>query len=191
MPMMTDIERKVVDLLTIDKFMDAYAAFWSNLVPLEDEVSISSATKKELVALHRKLRAMREALIKEICDHKKKEIEMVELTETWRYEDEDEGRVELDLDIMQDGKKVGTCHVIDRTDGSILERIDIDDEYRGIGSEVIRLLSADRNRLFCAADSERSARLYARIGSEWDAADDARTGSNWSYLDQGYGVYRV
>ena len=69
--MMTDIERKIVHLLTIDRFMDAYSAFLSNLDPLEDDISLSSATKKELVALNRKVRDMRESLIKEICDQKK------------------------------------------------------------------------------------------------------------------------
>lgn len=118
---------------------------------------------------------------------------MVDLIETWRYEDEDEGKIELDLDIMCDGEKVGQCHVIDWTDGSLLERIDIDEDRRGqgIGSEAIRQLSCDRDRLFCAADSEASARLYARMGSEWTEDDDARTDGSWTYLDQGYGVYRV
>lgn len=71
--MITDIEKKVVDLLVVDKALNDYSAFVSSISKLEDwgNVSLNRSTKKDLANMHRNLREEREALIKEICGEKK------------------------------------------------------------------------------------------------------------------------
>ena len=89
--------------------------------------------------------------------------------------------------IMVDGKKVGDVTVkFWSDDSSLIERIDVDECERGkgIGSEVIRMISSDHESCYIVPDSKRAASLYARLGSESKS-------EVWMSLDQGFGVYEV
>lgn len=87
------------------------------------------------------------------------------------------------VEIRHDGQPVGEMRVCRYDSGeTYIERIDIDEDQRGqgIGSAVLRQYRG----AYIAADSERSARLYARLGELVEDPTD-----EMSYLDQGYGVY--
>lgn len=74
-------------------------------------------------------------------------------------------------------------------------RIDVDDGFRrrGIGSDAIREIAQDFDRLFVAADNPDAARLYDRLGERvvGDDVDEAAPLECLYYLDQGFGVWEV
>lgn len=84
------------------------------------------------------------------------------------------------VEIRHDGHAVGEMRV-SRYDGEVyIDRIDIDQDKRGqgIGSAVLRQYRGS----YIVADSERSARLCARLG---ELVEDPMM----AYMDQGHGVY--
>lgn len=84
------------------------------------------------------------------------------------------------VEIRHDGQAVGEM-CVSRYDGDVyIDRIDIDEDKRGqgIGSAVLRQYRG----AYIVADSERSARLCARLG---ELVDDPMM----AYMDQGQGVY--
>lgn len=101
------------------------------------------------------------------------------------------------FDIYADGQKVGSIEIIDcfneENDICYVERIDIDEEYRGqgIGTEVLKnTLYSDFGyyTTIVAPDNEDAQRLYERIGREYNCTNE---GYDFSYNDQGYGVYEI
>jgi ribosomal protein S18 acetylase RimI-like enzyme len=90
--------------------------------------------------------------------------------------------------IERDGEFVGSVTVKTWDDGSsLIERLDVDDTFRcqGIGSAVIRMISADHDSCYIVPDNKRAQALYERLGC--DVSDD----DLWGALDHGFGVYRV
>ena len=84
------------------------------------------------------------------------------------------------VEIQHDGQRAGRMRV-SRYDGDVyIDRIDIDEDKRGqgIGSAVLRQYRG----AYIVADSERSARLCARLG---ELVEDPMM----AYMDQGHGVY--
>ncbi len=102
------------------------------------------------------------------------------------YEDEDEGTFRTYY-----GDHV-TAVVLELDDDcGYVERIDVDEGYRGrgIGTAAIADIKQDFWKLYFAPDNENAARLYARIG---EPVEGVWVGNlDISYLDQGYGVYEV
>ena len=113
-------------------------------------------------------------------------------------------RVELGtwfcLDILADGKRVGTATVEKfhgedaygdiREEAARLERIDIDDEHqrKGYGTAAIKKLTEKFGALVAVPDNEGAWRLYERLGE--DALETCDAEDEWMlYLDNGYGVY--
>ena len=88
-----------------------------------------------------------------------------------------------------------TAIVQELDDCAYIERIDVDEGFRGqgIGTAAIREIAADFYRTFTAPDNEDAARLYARLG-EKIVGDDIEAAAPMEclyYLDQGFGVYEV
>ena len=110
---------------------------------------------------------------------------MLQLIETAR-QDADFGETAT-YDITVNGTIIGAMSVYDYTEALLIERIDIDAEYRnkGYGSDAIYEVSKGHDYTYAAPDNSDSKRLFARIG-ELVSAD-----SDWLYLDQGYGVYLI
>lgn len=117
----------------------------------------------------------------------------VELTITKKIEDEDANAVYTYCDITADGQVVGDVEVVtdydqDEEDSiAYIERIDVYEEYRGkgIGTEVITLISNAHAFAVLAPDNERARSLYERLGEDF-SSDEV-----YGYCDQGFGVYRV
>lgn len=121
----------------------------------------------------------------------------IRLVKTWDeyYADEAEEKDYHGFDIVADGEKVGTIEIIDRfnedNDTAYVERIDVDEEFRGqgIGTTVLTDILWDTYRdVVVAPDNEDAQRLYKRLGTEFRCYGDRY---DFSYNDQGYGVYVI
>lgn len=92
----------------------------------------------------------------------------------------------IGYEIVSDDVTVGAMTVMASDDGAYVERIDIDEPYRGhgIGTDALLQVSDIYGGVAIAPDNERAARLYERLGTEsrYDGAE---------YIDQGYGVYDI
>lgn len=103
-----------------------------------------------------------------------------------------------EFDIYADDNKVGTIEVIDQfsedNDICYVERIDIDEQYRGhgIGTEVLTSTlwnECGYRYVVVAPDNEDARRLYERIGEEYEFIPGCD--QDFDYNDQGYGVYVI
>lgn len=99
-------------------------------------------------------------------------------------------------DILLNGKKVGSTEIIDcwneYNDICYVERIDIDEEYRGMGIGTTVLtdnLKDDYYSIVLAPDNEDAKRLYQRLGEECNRIPGCD--HEFGYFDQGYGVYVI
>ena len=100
----------------------------------------------------------------------------------------------LFIDILADGVYVGEATLIRyhgenvRREYAHLERIDIDEDFRGkgYGSAAIEAMRKAYGRIVAAPDSEDSQRLYERIGEPMFDFDGDR---EECHLDIGFGVY--
>ena len=98
------------------------------------------------------------------------------------------------LDILTDDKIVGSATLIRYygEDGdrkyTHLERIDIDEDFRGkgFGTAAIKTMCENYGRIVAAPDSEDSKRLYERIGN---LVIDTTGHMEEVYLCVGFGVY--
>ena len=92
----------------------------------------------------------------------------------------------IGYEIVSEGVTVGAMTVMDSDDGAYVERIDIDEQYRGhgIGTDALLQVSDIYGGVAIAPDNDRAARLYERLGTEsrYDGAE---------YIDQGFGVYDI
>lgn len=92
----------------------------------------------------------------------------------------------ISYEIVSGDVTVGAMTVMASDDGAYVERIDIDEQYRGhgIGTDALLQVSDIYGGVAIAADNARAARLYERLGTEsrYDGAE---------YIDQGYGVYDI
>lgn len=124
----------------------------------------------------------------------------VRLEKTWKgfFSDGAETEDYHRFDIIADDIKVGEVEVIDQfnedNDTAYIERIDIDEEYRGqgIGTEVLTSTfydECDYRAVIVAPDNEDAQRLYERIGNEYRCYNDDEY--DFGYNDQGYGVYVI
>lgn len=100
------------------------------------------------------------------------------------------------FDILADGEKVGTLSIIDQfndeNDVAYVERIDIDEAFRGqgIGTTVLaNCLKETYSAVVTAPDNENAKRLYERIGEEYSGIYGVE--NDFSYEDQGFGVYTI
>lgn len=97
------------------------------------------------------------------------------------------------FDIIVDGQVVGAGEMNeagDDGDFNYLERIDIDEQYRGkgYGTKALYQLSDIYGTYYLAADNENAKRLYDRIAYEMDQA----TYDAWGFaIDQGFGVHVI
>jgi GNAT superfamily N-acetyltransferase len=84
-----------------------------------------------------------------------------------------------------DGVTIGYANVYTNDSWTYLERIDIEEEYRGqgYGTAFINHLVTEYGSIVAAPDNEDSQRLFERLGR--DVSD-----KHW-YVDQGYGVYEI
>ncbi len=80
-------------------------------------------------------------------------------------------------------------------DAGYLERIDVDEGFRGqgIGTEAIKDILWDFHHLYAAPDNADAERLYARLGEKivGEDVDAAAPLECLYYLDQGFGVYEI
>lgn len=86
--------------------------------------------------------------------------------------------------VFMDGKEIASAGVvISGTEPAYVERIDVDEKYRGqgIGTWLLKKMAVEYDDIFISADNEDAARLYWRIGEEY-------TGESAYYVDYGYGV---
>lgn len=86
--------------------------------------------------------------------------------------------------VFMDGKEIASAGVvIGGTEPAYVERIDVDEKYRGqgIGTWLLKKMAVEYDDIFISADNEDAARLYWRIGEEY-------TGESAYYVDYGYGV---
>ena len=104
-----------------------------------------------------------------------------------------------DIEIYADDVKVGTLDFVDQlsedNDTCYIERIDINEEYRGqgIGTEVLKNTLYSEYGFYSvvvAPDNDDAKRLYERIGTEYTSPMDDDE-CDFSYNDQGYGVYVI
>jgi ribosomal protein S18 acetylase RimI-like enzyme len=101
-------------------------------------------------------------------------------------------------DIMQDSIKVGTIEIVDcfNDDNDIcyVDRIDVNEEYRGqgIGTKVLTELLQDLGywKVVVAPDNPNAKRLYQRIGRNLESCY-LDTENDFGYNDQGYGIYVI
>ena len=100
-----------------------------------------------------------------------------------------------EYDIIANGEKVGSLEIIDQfnedNDTAYVERIDIDEEYRGqgIGTAVLSDILRDTYyNVVVAPDNKDAQRLYERLGKEFVCYGD---NYDFSYNNQGYGVYVI
>lgn len=95
---------------------------------------------------------------------------------------------------VYEGEHVGADVLELDDDAAYIERIDVDEGFRGqgIGSAFIRGIRRDFRTVYAAPDNEDSARLFARLGEKVVGDDvSARVPEYLYYLDQGFGVYEV
>lgn len=110
---------------------------------------------------------------------------MIEIIETRRQEEDTYETI--GYSIVLDGVEIGAMSVIVGSDSpAYIERIDIDEEYRGhgYGSAAIQMASDAFSGIIIAPDNEDAQRLYDRLGSEYH-------GEVADYLDQGFGVFEI
>lgn len=108
-----------------------------------------------------------------------------------RIEDRDEGGIFRHYT----GAHV-TATVIELDDDSAyIERIDVDDGFRGqgIGTAAIAEIGEDFCALYASPDNADSARLFGRLGEKvvGEEIDSEAPMECLYYLDQGFGVYEV
>ena len=103
-----------------------------------------------------------------------------------------------EFEIFADDEKVGTIEVVDRfsddNDTCYVERIDVDEAFRGhgIGTEVLTSTlwnECGYRYVVVAPDNEDAQRLYERIGEEYNFIPGCD--QDFGYSDQGYGVYVI
>lgn len=89
--------------------------------------------------------------------------------------------------IILNGKQVGAAGINIYDDFTLIERLDVDEEYRnkGIGSKIITDIASEFDTTYIVPDNENAKRLYERLGDE--VTDDDVV----EYLDDGYGVYEI
>lgn len=109
---------------------------------------------------------------------------MTKLVKTWEQVEEE--YTVVGYDIVSDDTTVGAMSVSDSCTGAYVERIDVDEQYRGrgIGTDALLQASSMYGGIAVAPDNERAARLYQRLGTEsrYEGAE---------YVDQGFGVYDI
>ena len=97
-------------------------------------------------------------------------------------------------DIIVNGQKVGTIEIVDHfnEDNNVcyVERIDIDEDFRGqgIGTQILAEALYDElgyRTVVVAPDNADAQRLYERLGVAGYSSYDL------DYMDQGYGVYGI
>lgn len=94
------------------------------------------------------------------------------------------------FDIEVDGIIVGGGSMIEDEDSCYLERIDIDEEYRGkgYGTQALYLLRGIYGTYYLAPDNADAKRLYDRVAEEMPQDEYDR----WGFaIDQGFGVYVI
>lgn len=93
------------------------------------------------------------------------------------------------------GEHVTTTVIELGDDAAYIERIDVDNGFRGqgIGTAAIAEIGEDFWTLYAAPDNADSARLFGRLGEKvvGDDVDAAAPMECLYYLDQGFGVYEV
>ena len=102
----------------------------------------------------------------------------------------------LMLDIIESGETVGSAMLTLYHGENVvreyahLERIDIDEDKRGLGygSAAIEAMRKEHGRIVAAPDSEDSQRLYERLG---ELVVDHRGDMEEIYLCVGFGVYEI
>lgn len=111
----------------------------------------------------------------------------VNYNQTFKQDLDDGTRYNYDLKIGN--TKVGdmTLDVYDDGDTAVIDRIDIDTQYRnqGFGTRFIKDIANKYFETYIVPDNENARRLYARLG------DDSNIRSPYDYLDQGYGVFKI
>lgn len=109
---------------------------------------------------------------------------MTKLVKNWEQLEEEYTLV--GYEIVSDDATVGAMSVMDSCIGAYVERIDVDEQYRGrgIGTDALLQASIMYGGITVAPDNERAARLYQRLGTEsrYEGAE---------YVDQGFGVYDI
>lgn len=109
---------------------------------------------------------------------------MTKLVKAWEQIEEESTVV--GYDIVSDDTTVGAMTVMNSYTGAYVERIDVDEQYRGrgIGTDALLQASIMYGGITVAPDNERAARLYQRLGTEsrYEGAE---------YVDQGFGVYDI
>lgn len=124
-------------------------------------------------------------------------ITVVKTKSTYFADDAEEYDYHL-LEIHADGEVVGAVEVVDHlsddNDVCYVERIDIDEAFRGkgIGTEVLTSTLNDEcgyRYVVVAPDNEDAKRLYERIGEEYSFIPYCD--QDFDYNDQGYGVYVI
>lgn len=109
---------------------------------------------------------------------------MTKLVKAWEQIEEEYTAV--GYDIVSDDTTVGAMTVMNSYTGAYVERIDVDEQYRGrgIGTDALLQASIMYGGIIVAPDNERAARLYQRLGTEsrYEGAE---------YVDQGFGVYDI
>lgn len=91
----------------------------------------------------------------------------------------------ITYEAVLDGKTIGWATMVVSDEGAYLERIDIEEAFRGQGhgTAFIRALADEYGSIVAAPDNEGSQRLFERLGS--DVSE-----KHWM-VDQGYGVYEI
>lgn len=97
------------------------------------------------------------------------------------------------FDIIESGKIVGGItfeQAGEENTHNYLERIDIDEQYRGhsIGTSALYAVKEMFGPFILSADNEDAARLYDRIGSPMKQHDYDSYGFA---IDNGYGVFEI
>ena len=88
------------------------------------------------------------------------------------------------VSVFMHGKEIARAGIaIGGKEPAYVERIDVEDGYRGqgVGTWLLKKLAVMYGDVFISADNEDAARLYWRIGEEY-------TGESAYYVDYGYGV---
>lgn len=85
------------------------------------------------------------------------------------------------------GEPIGWAAIIPGDTSPVyVERLDVEEAYRGrgVGTKMLKVISAHFGGLIIAADNADADRLYSRLGSAYhgEAAD---------YIDQGFGVWQM
>jgi ribosomal protein S18 acetylase RimI-like enzyme len=107
----------------------------------------------------------------------------MEIKVTNRVQDETYETVAYEA--ILEGATIGYATVIVDSEYTYLERIDIEEEFRGqgYGTAFIRTLADEYGSIVAAPDNEGSQRLFDRLG--YDVSD------KYWMVDQGYGVYEI